>query len=120
MSTIRGKQKNTVEEDFEAFVRRQFNSISDNMKEVKGRIVCNCVNNKSLSVCSHFIVYPEHLKLQLSSTISFKRSGTIKVAKLSIFQTFFKGREASPNRQGNSDSHQHWNEYLRVTSNRMY
>ena len=50
MSTIRGKQKNTVEEDFEAFVRRQFNSISDNMKEVKGRIVCNCVNNQK-SVC---------------------------------------------------------------------
>ena len=29
-----------------------------------GRIVCNCVNNKSLSICSHSIVYAEYLKVQ--------------------------------------------------------
>jgi len=36
MSTKRGKQKETVEEDFEAFVRHQLSSISDDLKEVKG------------------------------------------------------------------------------------
>ena len=29
-----------------------------------GRIVCNCVHNKSLSICSHSIVYAEHQKVQ--------------------------------------------------------
>lgn len=29
-----------------------------------GRIVCNCVNNKSLSICLHSIVYAEHQKVQ--------------------------------------------------------
>ena len=36
MSSKRGKQKETVEEDFEAFVRHQFSSISDDLKEMKG------------------------------------------------------------------------------------
>lgn len=36
MSAKRGKQKETVEEDFEAFVRHQLSSISDDLKEVKG------------------------------------------------------------------------------------
>ncbi|CAH3148153.1 unnamed protein product, partial [Pocillopora meandrina] len=36
MSSKRGKQKETVEEDFEAFVRHQLNSISDDLKEMKG------------------------------------------------------------------------------------
>ena len=36
MSGKRGKQKETVEEDFEAFVRHQLSSISDDLKEVKG------------------------------------------------------------------------------------
>ena len=29
-----------------------------------GRIVCNCTNNKSLSICSHSIVYAEHQRVQ--------------------------------------------------------
>ena len=36
MSSKRGKQKETMEEDFEAFVRHQLNSISDDLKEMKG------------------------------------------------------------------------------------
>lgn len=32
MSAKRGKQKETVEEDFEAFVRHQLSSISDDLK----------------------------------------------------------------------------------------
>ena len=36
MSGKRGKPKETVEEDFETFVRHQLNSISDNLKEMKG------------------------------------------------------------------------------------
>ena len=36
MSSKRGKQKETVEEDFEAFVRHQLSSISDVLKEMKG------------------------------------------------------------------------------------
>ena len=36
MSGKRGKLKETVEEDFETFVRHQLNSISDNLKEMKG------------------------------------------------------------------------------------
>ena len=36
MSAKRGKQKETVEEDFEAFVRHQLSSISDDLKDVKG------------------------------------------------------------------------------------
>ena len=36
MSSKRGKQKETVEEDFEAFVRHQLSSISDDLKEMKG------------------------------------------------------------------------------------
>ena len=36
MSSKRGKQKEKVEEDFEAFVRHQFSSISDDLKEMKG------------------------------------------------------------------------------------
>jgi len=36
MSAKRGKQKETVEEDFEAFVRHQLSSISDDLKEVNG------------------------------------------------------------------------------------
>jgi len=36
MSAKRGKQKETVEEDFEAFVRRQLSSVSDDLKEVNG------------------------------------------------------------------------------------
>ena len=62
-----------------------------------GRIVCNCVNNKSLSICSHSIVYAEYLKVQpkyykprICGYASWKGS---------------KGREASPNGQGNSNSH---------------
>ena len=36
MSSKRGKQKEAVEEDFEAFVRHQLSSISDDLKEMKG------------------------------------------------------------------------------------
>ena len=36
MSSKREKQKETVEEDFEAFVRHQLSSISDDLKEMKG------------------------------------------------------------------------------------
>ena len=36
MSSKRVKQKETVEEDFEAFVRHQLSSISDDLKEMKG------------------------------------------------------------------------------------
>ena len=36
MSLKREKQKETVEEDFEAFVRHQLSSISDDQKEMKG------------------------------------------------------------------------------------
>ena len=36
MSGKRGKPKETVEEDFETFVSHQLNSISDNLKEMKG------------------------------------------------------------------------------------
>ena len=36
MSSKRGKQKETVQEDFEAFVRRQLSSISNDLKEMKG------------------------------------------------------------------------------------
>ena len=36
MSSKRGKQKETAEEDFEAFVRHQLSSISDDLKEMKG------------------------------------------------------------------------------------
>jgi len=36
MSVKRGKQKETVEEDFEAFVRHHLSSIRDDLKEVKG------------------------------------------------------------------------------------
>ena len=36
MSGKRGKPKETVKEDFETFVRHQLNSISDNLKEMKG------------------------------------------------------------------------------------
>ena len=32
----RGKQKEAVEEDFEAFVRHRLSSISDDLKEMKG------------------------------------------------------------------------------------
>lgn len=37
------------------------------------RIVCNCVNNKSLSICSHSIVYAEHQKVQPKFYNWFKR-----------------------------------------------
>ena len=30
----------------------------------KGKIVCNCVNNKSLFICLHSIVYTEHQNIQ--------------------------------------------------------
>ena len=36
MSSKRGKQKEAVEEDFEAFVRYRLSSISDDLKEMKG------------------------------------------------------------------------------------
>ena len=36
MSSKRGKQKEVVEEDFEAFVRHRLSSISDDLKEMKG------------------------------------------------------------------------------------
>ena len=36
MSSKRGKQKEAVEEDFEAFVRHRLSSISDDLKEMKG------------------------------------------------------------------------------------
>ena len=36
MSAKRGKQKETVEEDFEAFVCHQLSSMSDDLKEVRG------------------------------------------------------------------------------------
>lgn len=48
MSAKRGKQKETVEEDFEAFVRHQLSSISDDLKEVKGTQVKIQRNIKSL------------------------------------------------------------------------
>ena len=36
MSSKRGKQKEAVEEDFEAFVRHRLSSVSDDLKEMKG------------------------------------------------------------------------------------
>ena len=36
MSSKRGKQKEAVEEDFEAFVRHRLSSISDDLNEMKG------------------------------------------------------------------------------------
>ena len=36
MSSKRGKQKEAVEEDFEAFVRHRLSSITDDLKEMKG------------------------------------------------------------------------------------
>ena len=36
MSLTRGKQKEAVEEDFEAFVRHRLSSISDDQKEMRG------------------------------------------------------------------------------------
>ena len=36
MSLKRGKQKEAVEEDFEAFVRHRLSSISDDQKEMRG------------------------------------------------------------------------------------
>ena len=36
MSSKRGKQRGTLEEDFEVFVRHQLSSISDDLKEMKG------------------------------------------------------------------------------------
>lgn len=54
-----------------------------------GRIVCNCVNNKSL-----FARTPSSMqstrKYSLSSTIGLKSSGAVKVAMPSIFQTSYQ------------------------------
>ncbi|CAH3156157.1 unnamed protein product, partial [Pocillopora meandrina] len=48
MSSKRVKQKETVEEDFEAFVRHQLSSISDDLKEMKGTQVIIQRNIESL------------------------------------------------------------------------
>lgn len=62
-------------------------------------------------------------KYSLSSTIGLKGSGAVKIVMPLIFSNLVsaqtswkgsKGREASPNGQGNSNSNQRWNEYLGV------
>mgnify|MGYP001794223525 FL=1 len=48
MSSKRGKQRRTLEEDFEVFVRHQLSSISDDPKEMKGTHVMIQRNTESL------------------------------------------------------------------------